>query len=218
MNRYYYLTIPIIIGIILVFSLYSLKDDKDQVLLSKKNLLENGSPMIGNPSAPISILEWGDFQCTFCYRFHTSSFNVILDDYINSGRANFVFKDFPINGPDSVYAAEAAYCAGDQGKYWQYHDELYANWAGEKTGWVTADSLNKFANTVGLEIDEFNSCLNEHKYRSKVLDLEKFGKEIGIDATPSFLIFDDEKIIKIRGNQPVDVFRKTIDELEQLNR
>ena len=84
------------------------RSDKDHVLLSKKNLLENGSPMIGNPSAPISILEWGDFQCTFCHRFHTSSFNVILDDYINSGRTNFVFKDLPLNGPDSVYSAEAA--------------------------------------------------------------------------------------------------------------
>jgi len=214
MNRYYYLTIPIIIGIILALSLYSLKDDKDQVL-NKKNLLENGSPMIGNPSSTISILEWGDFQCTYCYRFHTSSFNVILDEYVNSGRANFVFKDFPLNGPDSVYAAEAAYCAEDQGKYWQYHDELYANWGGERTGWVTSASLNKFANTVGLEINEFNSCLNEHKYHQRVLELEKFGKQIGIDATPSFLIFNDEKIIKIRGNQPVDAFKKAIEELER---
>jgi protein-disulfide isomerase len=147
-----------------------------------------------------------------------SSFNVILDEYINSGRANFVFKDFPLNGPDSIFAAEAAYCAEDQGKYWQYHDELYTNWGGEKTGWITVDSLNEFATTVDLEIDEFNSCINEHKYRQRVLELEKFGKEIGIDATPSFLIFNDEKIIKIRGNQPVDVFRKAIEELEQLDR
>ena len=218
MNRYYYLTIPIIIGIVLALFLSSLGDDRDGTLLTKKNLLENGSPMLGNPSSPISILEWGDYQCTFCYRFHTSSFDVILDEYINSGRANFVFKDFPLNGPDSVFAAEAAYCAGDQGKYWQYHDELYTNWGGERTGWITVDSLNKFATTVDLEIKEFNSCINDHKYRQNVLELEKFGKEIGIDATPSFLIFNNEKIIKVRGNQPVDTFRKAIEELEQLNR
>jgi protein-disulfide isomerase len=217
MKHLYYIAVLIIFGVISGLFLYGISDD-EEVLLSRENLIKNGSPMIGNPSSPISILEWGDYQCTFCYRFHTSSFNVILDEYINSGRANFIFKDFPLNGPDSVFAAEAAYCAEDQGKYWQYHDELYTNWGGEKTGWITVDSLNEFATTVDLEIDEFNSCINEHKYRQRVLELEKFGKEIGIDATPSFLIFNDEKIIKIRGNQPVDVFRKAIEELEQLDR
>ena len=217
MKHRYYIAVLIIFGGISGLFLYGISDDKG-VLLNRENLIKNGSPMIGNPSSPISILEWGDYQCTFCYRFHTSSFNVILDEYINSGRANFVFKDFPLNGPDSVFAAEAAYCAEDQGKYWQYHDELYTNWGGERTGWITVDSLNKFATTVDLEINKFNSCINEHKYRQRVLELEKFGKEIGIDATPSFLIFNNEKIIKIRGNQPVDVFRKAIEELEQLNR
>lgn len=217
MKHRYYIAVLIIFGGISGLILYGIGGDED-VLLSRENLIKNGSPMIGNPLSPISILEWGDYQCTFCYRFHTSSFNVILDEYINSGRANFVFKDFPLNGPDSVFAAEAAYCAEDQGKYWKYHDELYTNWGGEKTGWITVDSLNEFATTVDLEIDEFNSCINEHKYRQRVLELEKFGKEIGIDATPSFLIFNDEKIIKIRGNQPVDVFRKAIEELEQLDR
>ena len=217
MKHRYYIAVPIIFGFISGLFLYGIGDDKE-VLLIRENLIKNGSPMIGNPSAPITILEWGDYQCTYCYRFHTSSFNVILDEYINSGRANFIFKDFPLNGPDSVLAAEAAYCAEDQGKYWQYHDELYTNWGGERTGWITVDSLKKFATTVYLEIDEFNSCINEHKYRQRVLELEKFGKEIGIDATPSFLIFTDEKIIKIMGNQPADVFRKTIEELEQLDR
>ena len=211
------MAVLIISGVISGLFLYGIDND-EEVLLSRENLIKNGSPMIGNPSSPISILEWGDYQCTFCYRFHTSSFNVILNEYINSGRANFIFKDFPLNGPDSVFAAEAAYCAEDQDKYWQYHDELYTNWGGERTGWITVDSLNKFATTVDLEIDEFNSCINEHKYRQRVLELEKFGKEIGIDATPTFLIFNDEKIIKIRGNQPVDVFRKAIEELEQLDR
>jgi len=202
----------IIFGGISGLFLYGIGDD-EEVLLSRENLIKNGSPMIGNPSASITILEWGDYQCTYCYRFHESSLNSILDEYINSGKVNLVFKDFPLNGPDSVLAAEAAYCADDQGKYWEYHDELYTNWGGERTGWITLNSLNKFASTVNLDIDEFDSCLNEHKYRQKVLELEKFGRDIGIDATPSFLVFNDEKIIKIRGNQPLDVFRKAIDDL-----
>ncbi len=87
------------------------------------------------------------------------------------------------------------------------------NWAGERTGWINYDSLNKFAKSIELDLEQFSACLNEHKYRQKVLDLEKFGREIGIDATPSFLIFNDEKIVKIRGNQPIDAFRQAIDGL-----
>jgi len=75
------------------------------------------------------------------------------------------------------------------------------------------ESLNSFARTVEIDIEKFNSCLDDHEYLEKVLDLEQFGKEIGIDATPSFLIFNDEKIIKIIGNQPIDVFRNVIEEL-----
>lgn len=212
MNKILYLVIPIVLGIISLFFLNTMGNNED-VLLSQKNLIENGSPIIGNPNAPITILEWGDYQCTFCYKFHQSSLTTILSEYVESGKVKLVFKDFPLNGPDSVLGAEAAYCANDQGKYWEYHDKLYSNWAGERTGWINNNSLNKFAESVDLELEQFNSCLNEHKYKQKVLDLEKFGREIGIDATPSFLIFNDEKIIKIRGNQPIDAFRQAIDDL-----
>jgi len=212
MNKIYYLVIPIVLGIISVFVLYGI-DDEEEVLFSQKNLIENGSPLIGNSNAPITVLEWGDYQCTFCYRFHESSLNIILTEYVDTGKVKLVFKDFPLNGPDSILAAEASYCAGDQGRYWAYHDELYMNWAGERTGWINYDSLNKFAKSIELDLEQFSACLNEHKYRQKVLDLEKFGREIGIDATPSFLIFNDEKIVKIRGNQPIDAFRQAIDGL-----
>jgi protein-disulfide isomerase len=113
----------------------------------------------------------------------------------------------------SKLAAEASYCAQDQEKYWEYHNELYKNWGGERTGWITRDSLDKFANTVNLDLALFNECLDNQKYQNKVISLHEFGKEIGIDATPSFLVFNDEKIIKIRGNQPLEVFLKTFDEL-----
>ncbi len=216
MRNYYLLAIPAIIGIFVGAYLGIAENDKvenNETLLTAQKLVRNGSPIVGNPNAPITILEWGDFQCTFCYRFHESSLGIIQSEYIETGIANLVFKDFPLNGPDSLHAAEAAYCAEDQGKYWSYHDELYTNWAGERTGWITDDSLNRFAITSDLDIEKFNSCLDDHKYRQRVLDLEQFGREIGIDATPSFLIFNDEKIIKITGNQPIDVFRKVIDDL-----
>jgi protein-disulfide isomerase len=214
MSNMHLLIIPIIIGIAIggVMAFYP-EPEQNSELLTKTKLIQDGSPVLGNPSAPITILEWGDYQCTFCYRFHDTTLKTLETDYIQSGKVNLVFKDFPLNGPDSILAAEASYCADDQGKYWQYHDELYKNWGGEKTGWVTRWALNAFGTTVGLDLDKFNQCLDEHKYKDKVNLLYQFGKDLGIDATPSFLIFNGEKIIKIRGNQPLETFLRTIDEL-----
>jgi len=212
MKNYYLLTIPVIIGIFVGVYLSIIYIDQNEILLTAEKLKKNGSPILGNPSASITILEWGDYQCTFCYKFHESTLDIIHKEYIETGMVNLVFKDFPLNGPDSILAAEASYCANDQGKYWQYHDEIYTNWAGERTGWISKNSLNTFAEFVELDIEKFNSCLDEHKYRQKVLDLEQFGREIGIDATPSFFVFNDKKIIKITGNQPLEVFVKVLNE------
>ncbi|MFB5632156.1 MAG: DsbA family protein [Nitrosopumilus sp.] len=214
MIKFYFLIIPIVIGIIAGgFLLFYPESEKTTTSLTPTKLIENGSPLLGDNNAQITILEWGDYQCTFCYKFHQNTLDVLNEDFIKTGKVKLVFKDFPLNGPDSVLAAEASYCAEDQGKYWEYHDELYENWGGERTGWVTRESVDRFASTVSLDLQEFNKCLDEHKYQNKVNALYDFGREIGIDATPSFLVFNDEKIIKIRGNQPLEVFLKTIDEL-----
>ena len=118
-------------------------------------------------------------------------------------KSRLIFKDFPLNGPDSKLAAEASYCAHDQDKYWKYHDQLYENWAGERTGWITRESLSKFAESINLDTVKFNKCLDENKYENKINSIYEFGNEIGIDATPSFLVFNDEKIIKIQRQPTV---------------
>jgi len=201
----------IIAGI--AIGLLSGNSNQDENKLTVQKLTENASPVFGDANAPITILEWGDYQCTYCYRFHTSTLNIINEEYIQTGKAKLVFRDFPLNGPDSVLAAEAAYCAGEQGKYWEYHDELYQNWGGERTGWVNRESLQKFGNTVGINIEELNSCIDSKRYNQRVLDHYSYGQKIGIDATPSFLIFNNEKIVKITGNQPLEVFQKVLDQM-----
>jgi len=211
MKKYYFLVIPAIALIIAAYYLFVANKTRQEEKITIQSLIQNGSPIMGNPNAPLTIVEWGDYQCTFCYRFHQSSKDILIQEYVNTGKINFVFRDFPLNGPDSVLAATASYCADDQGKYWEYHDEIYKNWAGERTGWVTRQSLDQFANTVGLDLVQFNKCLDDKKYEQKVLENEKFGTKIGIKATPSFLIFNNEKITKIEGNQPFSVFRQAID-------
>ena len=212
--KFYYFLIPIMIGVITgVFLVSYQPENENSKILTVSKLIEGGSPVWGDSNAPITILEWGDYQCTFCYKFHQDTLNKINEEYIQTGKVKIIFKDFPLNGPDSKLAAEATYCAHDQNRYWEYHNQLYENWAGERTGWITREALSGFAKIIDLDIEEFNKCLNENKYQNKINLIYKFGNEIGINATPSFLVFNDQKIIKIRGNQPIEVFLKTFDKL-----
>jgi len=215
MNNNVFFLVPIIVGMISgIFLIYSIDDDTESLKITSKALIQNGSPILGNPDAPITILEWGDYQCTYCYKFHQSSLNVIYEDYIQTGKVKLVFKDFPLNGEDSVLGAQATHCANVQNKFWEFHNELYDNWKGERTGWITRESLSEFAKNIELDVEQFDNCLESLTYLDKVFTNHEFGKEIGIDATPSFLVFNDEKMIKIRGNQPLEVFLKTFGEFQ----
>lgn len=216
MKNTYLLMIPVFVSILfmVILSNYELLDfekgEKDGI--TEKKLIQNGSPILGDENAKITILEFGDYQCTFCYKFHKETLPILKNEYVDSGKIKMVYKDFPLNGNDSIIASEASYCAEDQDQYWDFHNTLYENWAGEKTGWIEFKSLYKFAKTVNLDLGEFTNCLSNHKYLDRVLENERFGLEIDIDATPTFLIFDDKKIIRIIGSQPIDVFRQVISE------
>ena len=201
MKNVYFLAIPVIIGLIIGFIFISNEDNSDQKsnLLSKEKLLENTPPIIGDVDAKITILEFGDYQCTFCYKFHQQTLEKIKESYIDTGKVNYTYKDFPLNGLDSILAAEASFCANEQGKYWEYHDTIFNNWAGERTGWITSNSLLDFAEQNKLNVNEFTECVNNHKYTQKVIENQKFAENIGINATPSFLIFNDEKLVRVIG-------------------
>ena len=184
----------------------------DSLILNKNNLL-HGSTILGNPDAKITIVEFGDYQCTFCYKFHNDVMKKIHDQYIKSGDVNFIYKDLPLNGQSSIMASEASYCAQKQNHYWQYHDKLYNNWGGENTGWITQDALIGFAIESGLDLNEFNSCMKNSEFKQKVLDNEQFAREINIRATPSFLIFSDKEVYRIIGAQPFEKFEQIFEEL-----
>ena len=212
--KIYFLAIPIMIGIIIGVGLTSNleKSSEDSSILNKENLIQ-GSTMLGNPNAKITIVEFGDYQCTFCYKFHDETMKKINQEYIKTANVNFIYKDFPLNGEQSILASEASYCAQKQNKFWEYHDTLYNNWGGENTGWITENVLRGFARDVGLNLDEFSQCLEISEFRQKVLDNEQFAREIGINATPSFLIFNDSELYRIIGAQPFDKFEQAFEEL-----
>jgi len=212
--KIYFLAIPIIIGILIGIGLVSSleQDSGNSSVLTKENLIE-GSIIMGNPNAKITIVEFGDYQCTFCYKFHDETMKKITDEYIKTNNVNFVYKDFPLNGEQSILASEAAYCAEKQNKFWEYHNTLYNNWGGENTGWITENVLLGFARDLEMNLDDFSQCLGNSEFRQKVLDNERFGREIGINATPSFLIFNDNEIYRIIGAQPFEKFEQAFQKL-----
>jgi protein-disulfide isomerase len=174
------------------------------------------APALGNSEAPITLIEFGDYQCTFCHRFHSDSKDLILRNFVNTGKVRFLFKDFPINDLPadraSTLASEASYCAADQGKYWQYYDTLYNNWKGENTGWVTKENLRQFAKNLGIEdINRFSQCLESGKYAAVVADNFNLAESIGLNATPSFvLLANGKQPLEITGAQPYSVFENVL--------
>ncbi len=209
--KIYFLVIPIIIGIMFGSIMITNLDENsdDLMILNKENLLK-GSTILGNPNAKITIVEFGDYQCTFCYKFHDETMDKIYEKYVKNGEINFVYKDFPLNGAASILASEASYCAQNQDKFWEYHNMLYENWAGENTGWITNNVLLEFAKESGLNLEQFNSCMNNSIFYQKVIDNEQFAKKINIDATPSFLIFNENEVYRIKGAQSFEIFEQTI--------
>ena len=172
-------------------------------------------PALGDADAPLTMIEWGDYQCTYCYRFHQNTLPALKERYVDTGAMRVVFYDFPLNGNDSVLAARASHCAAEQDLYWEYHDILYENWGGERTGWITPLSLYGFALEAGLDISGYNDCMDSGRYLDYVLESYGAFQEGGIDATPSFVVTDGDRSVKIVGNQPYGTFVNAIEGMLQ---
>jgi len=126
--------------------------------------------VLGNRNAKITIIEYADFQCPFCGRFHKDAGQTIKNDYVNKGLVSFVYRDFAFLGDESIKSAEAAKCADDQGKFWEYHDYLFTHQKGENQGNFSNKNLKSFASELGLNTTEFNKCLDSDKYKQAVLN------------------------------------------------
>jgi competence protein ComEC len=162
-----------------------------------------GFPSIGADDALITIVQFGDYQCPFCQRWHTQVYQQLMDDY--SGQIRLVYRNLPLTliHPQAMNAAEAALCAGDQDAYWQYHDMLFEN----------SDTLNddiyvSIAVNMGLDTSAFESCMLEHKYKASIEADMKFATDLGVQSTPTFFING----LAVVGAQPLDVFRQMIDD------
>ena len=177
---------------------------------------ENNDPVIGDIDAPITIIEFSDFQCPFCAKFHMQTLPTIMDEYINKGTVKLVFRDFPIQSihPNAVPASIAAECANEQEKFEQMYHMLFEKqkeWSNLETSYAIT-AFNQYASELQLNEEKFDSCIKNVKYIEEVQKDLNEGRTYGVTGTPGFFI-GNEKIgfVELKGAQPFESFKKVID-------
>jgi len=162
----------------------------------------------GNEDAPVTIIEFSDYECPFCERFYSQTLGQIRENYIDTGKVKLVYRDFPLSfHAQAQKAAEAAECAGEQGKYYEMHDKLFGEGV---DGGVT--SFKQYAKDIGLNTNDFNYCLDSGKMANEVQKDFSDGQNAGVQGTPAFFINGNQ----VTGAQPYSVFEQVIE--QELNK
>ena len=181
----------------------------------KVDVSVDDDPMLGNPKAKVTLVEFSDFQCPFCRSFWSEAFQQIKKEYIDTGKVRFVYRDFPLSfHQGAVPAAQGAECADDQGKFWEMHDKMFQEQAKQGGGTVQFSDVDvkKWAGQVaGLDLGKWNECFNSNKYQSEVEKDFKDGTSYGVSGTPTTFINGTALI----GAQPFSAFKAEIDKLLQ---
>ena len=164
-------------------------------------------PIKGKNSAKVTVVEFADFQCPFCERFFKDTESQLIKDYVDSGKVKFAFRHYAFLGAESTNAAEASECANEQSKFWEYHDYLYTHQGQENSGAFTKDKLEGFAQSLGLNADQFKTCLESDKYADKVKADFTDGQKAGVNGTPATFVNGQ----LVSGAQPYTNFKTLID-------
>ncbi len=176
-----------------------------------------GSPILGNPQAPITIVEFGDYQCHQCANWFHNTKPEITTQYIETNKANLIFVDLAFLGNDSRTAAQASYCAEDQEAYWDYHDLLYNSQEDRiDGGWANTERLKAFAFSLDLDMELFESCLDSGKYAKRVAYNSQQARDNGVTGTPGFFIVGPNgEQTQVAGAQPYGIFKQILDSMAQ---
>ena len=208
------LSIIVISAIVIYSSSYVETENLDTRIIGTIST-EMGSSILGNLSAPITIVEFGDYQCHQCYNWFHNAKSAVFENYVDTGKANFVFMDLAFLGRDSPKAAQASYCAEDQGKYWEYHNQLYTAQESQiDNGWANPERLKAFAFSLSLDMESFENCFDSGKYEKRVQYNIAEAKKFGANGTPTFFIIGPNgQQQKIVGAQPYSVFKQVFDSM-----
>ena len=208
----YYNYIPIVDKMMGSFNKYFKQISLNKFASDLVKPVSENEKSLGNENANITFVEFADYRCPFCHKFHEETFDKVVTNLVNTGKIKYLFKDFVVNDRGEykgfMQAAVASHCAGEQGKYWEYQKEVYKNFKPEPQEWVNLDSLVKFANTIQIpEIEKFKSCVESNKYQKQIEESGSLAKELGMTGTPSFAILKNNKIETIvPGALPYEFF------------
>jgi len=198
--------ITFVVGALIAVSFYAPAIGASKRLSIEETLAALGKePALGSMNAPVTIVEFADFQCSFCRKFWADTLPKLKESYLKQGQVRIVYRHFAILGKFSVQSAMAADCAGEQGKFWEYHDELFANQAGLA---FTQSKLEQYARELRLEAANFKRCLTSEKYRKKVEGETAVAASLGARGTPTFFV--NKRLLV--GAQPFEVFQTVIQE------
>jgi protein-disulfide isomerase len=175
--------------------------------------IKPGAYSIGRADAPLTIVEYTDFQCPFCRQFHLTAYADIKKNYIDTGKVRYVSRDFPLAMHENARrAAVAGRCAGEQGKYWELRDVMIAN-----ANQLRADNLVTYARDLGLDVPKFSACLDSDRFTADIDRNIAEGQKIGVSGTPSFVIghMSGDKLdgVRLVGAMPYSVFDAKLKEL-----
>lgn len=173
------------------------------------NLGNGHFPVLGQDSAKVTIVEFADPRCPFCKQWADNTFPQLKSDYIDTGKVKFYFRNYDFLGPASTVAGNALECANEQGKFWDFHDYFYKNQPDESdTSMYTVDNLTNIAGTLGMDTNQFNSCLSANKDNSAVSQDMSDGQKAGVSGTPTFFVNGTSLV----GAQPYDALKTIIDQ------
>jgi protein-disulfide isomerase len=200
------------IGVVWLVALVILPGKAESQNLSVEETLAalGKGPTLGAPTASVTIVEFSDFQCSFCRKFWADTLPQLKETNIKKGQARFIYRHFAILGKFSEQAAMAAECAGEQGKFWEYHDRLFANQGGMA---FTQSKLEQYGRELGLNAANFNRCLTREKYRKKVEGETAVAASLGARGTPTFFVNGRLMV----GAQPFEMFRAIVEEALKAN-
>ena len=189
----------------------------DVVVPDFKDLPQHQANTMGDPNAPLTVVEFSDFQCPACKAFTDRVEETFIEEYVATGKVYFVYRSMgKWIGQESVAAAEAAYCAGEQNKFWEYHDILFANQTGENVGDFLEKRLIAFAKNIdGLDVKAFKECLESDKYAQQANADFSEGRNLGVQGTPTLFVYltgSDTPLTPIQGVPPIDRLRQILDD------
>jgi protein-disulfide isomerase len=184
------------------YAIWGIEPKPTPITVTRYDVPEDGDPSLGPADAEIVIIEFSDYQCPYCKKWHDEVYAQLLEEYPDQIR--FVYRDFPLTSihPQAVPAAIAANCAGEQGNYWDYYTALFS-YEYE----LGREAFIQYASEIGLDVEAFSQCIDEERYYDEVMADLEYAANLGVQATPTFFING----IPIEGALPFDSFKQLID-------